>query len=147
MVVTIQNAKAFPRLSVLLDNRGRNPVNIWDGSNSWGWDNLSFCAILADGKTIHVQRKESDFTKNGPTNVTLRAGERITREVRLDDEWWTVTEQDLQKVKYVSAIYSVEPTTESTTLKVWTGLTVSPWYRSGEPDNVPSNWTIITPSR
>jgi hypothetical protein len=133
IVVTIQNAKAFPRLTVLLENRGKNPANIWDDSNSWGWENLSFCAILTDGKAIQIQRKEVDRAKNVLRYVTLKAGERITREVRLDDEWWTINDEELQQAKYVCGIYSIRPTTQSNVHKIWTGLAVGQWHALGRP--------------
>ncbi len=82
----------FPALlDVLLSNRTAQAVRIWEWANSWGWDNLSV-QIQEERKRelFWVVRKETSFSRNGPTFDVLGPQESLIRKINTGDGWWTI---------------------------------------------------------
>jgi hypothetical protein len=128
--VRIATAETTARPVVAICNNTTNELRVWRDGNSWGWWNVSFCVAMDDGRVIHVQRSRvTGFTSNGPVAEAIAPGKEVTRtDLDFHDRDWELPKDfDLDKVRYICAIYFIEPTKESAEQDVWTGIVVSPW--------------------
>jgi hypothetical protein len=128
--VRITKAEPLARPIITIHNDTRSELRVWQDGNSWGWWNVSFCVAMDDGHVIHLQRSKSmSFTANGPGWEAIAPDKEVTRnEIDFHDGYWELPKDlNLGKVRYISVIYFVKPTKESTEKGVWTGMVVSPW--------------------
>jgi hypothetical protein len=129
--ITSTDPLSCPIITIHNDTGGE--LRVWYNGNSWGWWNLSFCAAMEDGSIIHIERGANiAFTSNAPMYETIAPGKEAVRD-RIDFSekywrYWDIPKNfNLDKVRYISAIYFVKPTKESAEKGVWTGIVVSPW--------------------
>jgi hypothetical protein len=147
ILVLITAIQPLSRPIIAIRNNTTSELRVWQNGNSWGWWNLSFCVVADDGRVIHLQRSKSTaFTSNGPAYEAIAPGSEVTRN-RIDfydGDWELPKDFNLDKVRYISAIYFVQPTKESAEKGVWTGIVVSPWVtpeaarRGGRGATVPT---------
>ena len=113
---------------VLLTNTSASDLSTWTQDYSWGYDNLSFLIVRADGTSFHVKRKPEIFTKNGPIPYLIRPHDHFAWAVTFSPDDWTGFPSDWKGSEDVSmkAVFEINETPESTRLKVWTGIVESP---------------------
>ncbi|MDX2283840.1 MAG: hypothetical protein NW241_06740 [Bacteroidia bacterium] len=117
----------YPRLHVLLVNRGAKPVNIWKDWNTWGYFNLTL-TWEAGGKTYLIRRLppqawDGDF----PDFWTLPPGETLILEVDMRTGFWEGF-PDLygeQIPAELTAIYENKPDLLADEFGIWTGRIAS----------------------
>jgi len=125
------------RIEVVISLASGDPVRLWEPQNSWGWGAISIELRADGGDSSHfVERRERDWTKNGPTYFVLAPGEMRDFPVRLDDGWWHLG-YDFSSVIgrpfQVRAWWRTPPTPEAAELGVWVGTLVSDWAASTPP--------------
>jgi hypothetical protein len=115
---------------VVLTNVSGGSQDVWETSNSWGYQTISFELTTADGQKSMVSRGPEVFTKNNPSTFTIHPNEHQVYAIHLD-KWW-VTKPPLRKSDEmpisVKAMYQVFATREATERKVWIGRIESPPY-------------------
>jgi hypothetical protein len=115
---------------VTIRNDTNRELRVWYHANSWGWFSLSFCAAMDDGRIVHIKPGTNiAFTSNAPVYETIGPGKETTRNtIDLHDGYWDIPKNvDLDKVRFICAVYFIERSKESTEKGVWTGVVVSPW--------------------
>jgi hypothetical protein len=128
--VRITSTQPLSRPVVAIRNGTKSELRVWYHGNSWGWWNLSFCVVMDDGRVIHVKPGTNiGFTANAPVYEVIAPGSELTRNhADLNDGYWDIPKNlDLDKVRYICAVFFVEPSKESAEKGVWTGVVVSPW--------------------
>ncbi len=127
----ITMAKNKPReFYVVITNVSGGPQSIWQYSNRWGYQAISFELTMADGKKFGLSKKQEGFTRNFPSTFVVEPGEHQVYPIKLD-EWWEThpalpkTDEMLITLK---AVYEVSVTPEASQYKVWTGRLESRAY-------------------
>jgi hypothetical protein len=115
---------------VVLKNISGVPQAVWETSNSWGFQTISFEFVTADGTKTVVSQREQIFTANVPSTFIIQPGEQQVYPIRLDKSWLThptLRNADEMPIS-VKAVYEVPPTPEAAQQKVWTGRLESRSY-------------------
>jgi hypothetical protein len=109
---------------VLLTNRSDRSQRVWEGWNSWGYYSLSFEITDSAGKTWHVGRKPTAFTKNYASYWTLASGDTLVTDIYFGDpsEWdgFPLRKGEENTVR-MRAVFEVAQSPESAKYAVWTG--------------------------
>jgi hypothetical protein len=109
---------------VVLQNRGIYEQRIWETWNSWGYFNLSFEVADSTGKKWVVKKRDTGFTRNFPSFLTISPGQTYVFDVYFGDahEWagFPLRRGEENTVK-MRALYSVPVSAEAKTSDVWTG--------------------------
>lgn len=128
--ITMAESKAR-EFFVVLTNASKDPQQVWEFWNSWGYQNISFELTTQDGRKFIVSKRQQDFTRNFPSTFLIQPGEHQVYAIHLD-KWWE-TRPILPKADEMlitfKAIYEVPPTPEATQYKVWTGRVESRTYK------------------
>ena len=119
---------------VLVTNVSNKPIRLWTDRFSWGYDNLSFELIGADGKVTRIAKKPRAWWKNYPDWLELEAGGSYVLNMDWSSEkgrgiWDNVPTaggKERPPLVKLRAVYEVLPDDESRKLGVWTGKTSSP---------------------
>jgi hypothetical protein len=127
---TLNERKHF---HVVITNVSDKPVRLWTDRFSWGYDNLSFEAIAADGSVTPIAKRPRDWTKNYPDWHELAAGETWVIDVDwFSDEGRAIWEHTPARdaglkpmLVKLRAVYEVKPDRQSKELGVWTGKITS----------------------
>jgi len=115
-------------LPVLLTNKSTQPINVWEPTNSWGYDALSLevTPTNSNGPAQSFKHREiMAWTANAPMFSVLKPGESIVFDVDPGDPHWEGVKWGPGDRYRIRAIYSVEPTQESNKIGVWTGRIAS----------------------
>jgi hypothetical protein len=116
---------------VVMTNVSKEAQPIFETSNSWGYDNVSFEITLADGKKVAATIRPQVFTVNFPGTSPIPAGEKYVYAVQLDEKWefkphlLALGEQQIT----IKAIYETKKTDQSAERKVWVGRVESKEYK------------------
>lgn len=124
--ITMYNGGTF---HVVLSNTSSKAQNVWEEWCSWGYFSLRFQCTDAHGKTWLLEKRPRDWTKNHASYSTLLPGESLVINVDLADKevWAGVPSIERNESTFtLKAIYEVEQTDESCTLKAWVGKVESP---------------------
>jgi hypothetical protein len=113
----------YPRLKVAVTNNSEQSLRFWEQWNSWGWFNLSFCAVLKDGQVVHVSAPPRGWDRNYASTAAIGPHQEWTLGVDVGDSRRFRPDD----VRYISAVYCIKPTNEGAKQQVWTGVAVSPW--------------------
>lgn len=112
---------------VILTNTTKESQRVFETSNSWGYQSISFELILSSGKTEQVSMKPQVFTRNFPSTFTIPSRGHYVFPIILNDDWHGI--QNLRKdgraEASMKAIYELSETIESKENAVWTGKIVS----------------------
>ncbi len=111
---------------VLVKNVSDAPLRLWTDRYSWGYDNLSFEVIGADGSVTAVKKKLREWSKNIPDWLQLQPGDTYVLTVNFSaNEIWENPPEALAGKKptqfKMRAIYEIKPDDQSTKHAVWTG--------------------------
>lgn len=125
-------ARSAGEFYVVLTNISGKPQSVFETSNSWGYQAISFQLQLPNGRTVTVSRAPENFTKNYPSVFIVPPGEHKVFAITLDDSWNTapavpLADQTPLEIT-IRATYKLSPTPESATEKVWTGRIESAAY-------------------
>ncbi|HEV3219751.1 MAG TPA: hypothetical protein VGZ48_08265 [Candidatus Acidoferrales bacterium] len=115
---------------VVLTNKSQNTQSVWEVSNSWGYQAISFELTSSEGKTYVVSKKLEDFTMNAPSTFLVEAGEHQVFAIRLDKDWETrpvLPKRDEMPIT-LKAVYEATQSPEASQYKVWTGRVESHSY-------------------
>jgi hypothetical protein len=128
--ITMAQSKARD-FYVVLTNVSQDSQTVWEDWNSWGYQNLSFELMIADGRKFVASKRQQDFTVNIPSTFLIQPGEHQVYAIRLDKEW--ETRPALPKANEMPitlrAVYEVSPSPQSAQNKVWTGRVESRVYK------------------
>jgi len=124
---------------VVVTNVSSKAQPVWEGWNSWGYRNVSFALILADGTKHDITRKAQGFTRNFPSTFIIEPGESQVYPIKFDSTWDglpTLNQQGCCATSPVGgslpirlrAIYDVETSSEALQQEVWVGRVESPTY-------------------
>jgi hypothetical protein len=134
--VRITSTNDLSRPAIAICNNTKSELRVWYNGNMWGYWNLSYCVAMDDGHVIHLQRRKSGvgFTANAAIYEAIAPDCELARnDDNLLDGYWDIPKNlNLDKVRYICAVFFVEPTKESKEKGVWTGMVVSPWVRVGK---------------
>lgn len=125
------------QIGVVVSAAGRLPVRLWDLHNSWGWGAISIELRGAGNDSSYlIERRERDWTKNGPSFFCLEVGESRYIPVHLDDGWWKrgdALKALIDSPVQVRAWWRTPPSPEAAALGVWEGVVASSWTASNPP--------------
>ncbi len=76
---------------VVIHNKSEKPVKLWQEWCSWGWHNLTFEIIDADGTTTIAKKKARGWDKNFPSHTTIDANGDAVIDVFFDPELWDLS--------------------------------------------------------
>jgi hypothetical protein len=114
---------------VVLTNVSSEPQSVWEYSNSWGYQTISFEFTLDKKQRIVVSKGPQDFTRNFPSTFTIPPGEHKVYAVRLNREWNTGSIPKSNEMPIgLKVIYDVPKTPEASQYNVWIGHIESPDY-------------------
>jgi hypothetical protein len=116
---------------VVISNVSSETQAVWEDSNSWGYQNVSFELVTENGKKILLSKRQAEFTTNFPSTFLIEPRENQVYDIRLDEEWKaqpTLAKSDEMAIT-LKAIYEVPPTPEAAEYKVWTGRVESRSYK------------------
>ena len=110
---------------VILTNVSRETQAVFEPSHSWGYYAVSFEIQAGDGRVVAIKKKQTGFTRNGPSTFLIPPGDQMVYPIKLNDEWVAgaglpTSDKESFAVR-LKAIYEIQPTPESTQLNVWTG--------------------------
>jgi len=116
---------------VVLRNVSNKSQNIWQDSNSWGYDALTFEVMDESGKKWVTKKILASFDQNGPMFWTLKPNESLVIDVSFADD----QKSDWQKWKgfphnqtvSMQAIFEIRKDAWSQKYSVWTGRGASEW--------------------
>ena len=79
---------SFP---VVFTNKTNRDLYLWNSSNSWGYYNLSFNVLNANGEIDFVLKKRpATFTVNFPSAFKLKPGDQHVELVAFNDSSWNI---------------------------------------------------------
>jgi hypothetical protein len=116
-------------LLVLIQNRSGHDQRIWETSNSWGYFNLSFELTDSTGKKWVVKKRDTIFTVNLSTFLTISPGQIYIFNIDFvkEREWQAFPIRRVEgQIVQIRAIYDSTETPESKANDVWTGHLESP---------------------
>lgn len=125
-------------LDILTINHSRQPMRVWDRSNSWGWETLAL--------ELGVSRRSEDcypltgkpiaFTRNGPGFTEIPPGgmQRVTVSAG-NPEWNGIEriEHLRSQTLWVRACLRIRPSPEAETYGIFVGEVSSPRRESQPP--------------
>lgn len=118
---------------VLLTNVSQEPQGAFLTWNSWGYYAVSFELQTAEGHSITIRKKPTEFPRNIPSTFIIPPGEQMVYPIKLDDEWEATVPlpiaDDMQIPVTLKAIYEIEGTSASAQQKVWVGRAQSRKYQ------------------
>lgn len=111
---------------VLVKNVSDAPLRLWTDKYSWGYSNLSFEQISADGTVTQIKKKPRGWDKNYPDWLELQPGDTFVLNVNFAaaDIWENPPKADAGKkptLVKLRAVFEITPDEQSTKLAVWTG--------------------------
>ncbi|QDU25784.1 hypothetical protein ETAA8_08550 [Anatilimnocola aggregata] len=111
---------------VLVKNVSDQPIRLWTDRYAWGYDNLSFEEIAADGTATPIKKKARDWAKNVPDWLELKPGDTYVLNVNFSArDIWENPPQAKPGAKptklKLRGVYQTNPDRESVTHGVWTG--------------------------
>lgn len=111
---------------VLVKNVSDAPLRLWTDKYSWGYGNLSFEQVAADGTVTKIKKKPRGWDKNYPDWLELQPGDTYVMDVNFAaaDIWEnppTAAAGKKPTLVKMRAVYEITPDQESTKIAVWTG--------------------------
>lgn len=111
---------------VLVKNVSDAPLRLWTDKYSWGYSNLSFELVAADGTVTQIKKKPRGWDKNYPDWLELKPGDTYVLNVNFGaaDIWENAPTAAAGKkptLVQLRAVYEIAPDEQSTKSAVWTG--------------------------
>lgn len=111
---------------VLVKNVSDAPLRLWTDKYSWGYSNLSFEQVAADGTVTKITKKPRGWDKNFPDWLELQPGDTYVLNVNFAaaDIWENAPTAAAGKkptLVKLRAVFEISPDEESTKNAVWTG--------------------------
>lgn len=117
--------KPVDRFYVILHNVSGENQRVWREWCSWGYNNLSMQAELADGSKVSLSKKPKEWGKNYPDAALVPAGKSYVFEVHLAGSTWQGLEKLPKDPFELTVSYRTKSSPEAVSKKVWTGNAVS----------------------
>jgi hypothetical protein len=99
-------------------------VRVYQDWNSWGYYARSFVAKDGKGQTYEIKRRETGFTKNGPSTDALKAGDFLITDIYPCDGSWYVSPQlqlGQSATLTVKARFHIPADEDAIKYRAWTG--------------------------
>lgn len=116
---------------VLLTNKSRRPVRVWQEWCSWGYYSLQFEAFGEDGTRHLLKKKRTSFYANFEDYVDLLSDGSVVWHVVLNpSEWEDLSWLSKDTVEHVKlrAIYTIPADDDTKKYGIWTGRASSGIY-------------------
>jgi hypothetical protein len=99
---------------------------VWREWCSWGYFNLSFTAITADGKEHTVVKDKRGWDKNYPDFEEFLPGETVVRDVYFGADEWKSFSHGASHALKLQAFYKISEDEDTAKHGVWSGSLESP---------------------
>jgi hypothetical protein len=108
---------------VVLTNRTKTGHFVFERSNSWGFDAISFDMILPDGSKTRLAMRMQVFTVNAPSTYWIPPGGSQVYPIAFDRDWSGLPEIPRSEALPVrlKAIYQIKDSPEARKQGVWMG--------------------------
>lgn len=117
--------KSIDKFYIVLHNISGKDQRIWRDWCSWGYENLSLSAKLADGRVVSLTKTAKKWTKNYPDAALVPEGESYVFEVHLSGKTCQGVKDFPKESCKLSITYQIQKSAEATEKKVWVGKVVS----------------------
>ncbi len=139
---TIDIRKPDSHFNVVVTNRSKHDLRLWETWNSWGYYNLSFDVLDGKDNVLYsIVKRPRAWTVNGATWVTVKPGEHFVLKVDFDHDIWVRDDLGDDRRIYVPflalmrttpefklklrAVFQILPDDETIEKEVWTGTVKS----------------------
>jgi hypothetical protein len=111
-------------LPIVIFNRSRSPIRLWQDGNSWGYRSVRLEYSGLGAQAGVARRREFAFKQNSPTYFTLGPSEPHVMVLELGIETWeglVLPAAGHSSKLDLMAVYEVETDEESARHSVWSG--------------------------
>lgn len=140
-VIDLRQSGAY--FNVVVTNRSKHDLRLWETWNSWGYFNLSFDVLDENGRVVStVSKRPRAWTVNFPSWVTIKPGEHFVLKVDFDPDIWiwggdvgdsrpaylpflSVMGKEPEFKLNLRAVFRILPDWETIENTVWTGTVKS----------------------
>lgn len=129
---------------IVVTNVSDAPQRLWREWCSWGFFNLTFKIVDANGEESVATKKQREWTKNYPDFMELAPGEHYVIDVYPHRDWtgFPLPANGKEMKLKLRAVYEIRPDDDSKKLNVWTGR-----IESDAIDVTVYNWGVNIPPK
>jgi len=117
--------KPADQFYIILHNVSGKDQKVWRDWCSWGHNNISMEAELADGSKVVLKKSPKKWGKNYPDASLVPAGKSFVFEVHLAWKPWQGVDKLPKEPFKLTVKYQIKASPEATEKKVWLGTVTS----------------------